>query len=294
MRCKIIGAREICLVVASKPSGGVCVPRFSPHSMPPNKSPNTAMDKKELVATLHEQLAAVKAERALAKADPATLAARTALKRWQSRRLSATHADLLASDDTGPAALFFLDELYGFKDATQRDIDVGRIVPTLERLMTYDALHTITQAIMLDALSEALDAAMAQRLGEHFGEAEYLQAFREVTTPESRGRQVELVRSMGLSLARLVRIPLLSMTLRVMAGPARLAGLQGLHDFLLRGFTTFKKMREPVPFIDTIVAREAEIIGNIFADLPQPFRLGQRLQALPADGQAKEIYLRTT
>ncbi|MFA9215878.1 MAG: hypothetical protein ACEQSK_02125, partial [Sphingomonadaceae bacterium] len=183
------------------------------------------MKKEQLVLTLAAQLRAVQAERHGARRDPALLAARTALKTFQSQRLAITHADLLAAPDSHAAALFFFEELYGAHDLSQRDADLERIIPTMQRVLPVNALQTITEAIVLDALSEQLDTRMALHLGPQFSAADYIAAYRSVTTPAERERQLTLVQALGLSLCDLVRIPFLSATLGVMRGPARLAGL---------------------------------------------------------------------
>jgi hypothetical protein len=238
------------------------------------------MNKNELIMTLRQQLEAVKAERQSAKSDPATLAAQVALKNYQAARLAITHADLLASADTHAAAVFFLNELYSAQDLTQRDADVERIIPTLERVMPYHTLEAITNAIVLDALSESMDAAMARRLGAVFTEADYIAAYRAVTRREDRQRQVTLVESLGLSLCDLVRIPLLKTTLIMMRGPARMAKLHSLQNFLERGFTTFKAMRDAKGFVRAIVTREAAISDNIYAGRAQPFLLAPPVTAV--------------
>jgi hypothetical protein len=231
------------------------------------------MRKKDLIITLHQQLATVKAERKIAKNDPKTLEARVALKNYQSSRLAITHSDLLEETDTHEAAVFFLNELYGSQDLTQRDIDIARIVPTLERLLPYHALETITNAIILDSLSESMDAAMADQLGAVFSEADYIAAYRATSDATDRERQIHLVQSLGESLCELVRIPFLAATLVMMRGPAKMAKLHSLQNFLERGFSTFKQMRQPKKFVITIVEREAAISDNIFAGHAQPFML---------------------
>ncbi len=231
------------------------------------------MNKVDLIRRMREQLANVIAQRQLAKHQASTLAARMALKRYQSARLARTHADLLANNNTHAAAEFFLDELYGARDLTQRDADIERIIPTLERLMPYHTLDTIANAITLDALSENMDAVMADQLGEHFSESDYIDAFRNLTTSHDRERQIEMVNALGTSLCHLVRIPFLATTLMMMRAPARMAKLGHLQSFLEQGFTTFKAMKQPQAFVQTIVQRELQISRNIYASKAKPFQL---------------------
>jgi len=229
------------------------------------------MNKEQLALRLEQELRAVQAERSGASRDPALQAARTALKQFQSQRLSETHADLLAAPDTRDAALFFFEELYGAHDLSQRDTDLERIVPTMQRLLPVNALHTITEAIALDALSEQLDSAMARQLDTQVDEASYVAAYRAVGTRAQRERQLELVNALGLSLCDLVRVPLLNTTLKMMRAPARLAGLGDLQQFLERGFNAFKRMKRPQDFVATIVRREGKALDNCYAGRRTPF-----------------------
>lgn len=229
------------------------------------------MDKQEITAALRTDLARVAAERLIARMDPATGAARVALKRFQSVGMARTHADMLASSDTRDAARFFLDDLYGPQDLTRRDADLERIVSAMERMLPLSALRTVAEAVALDALSESLDAAMAQRLGDEFSEEEYIAAYRVVSSHEDRARQIDQVESVGNALCDLVCIPLIGGTLKMMRGPAKLARLGELQNFLERGFNAFKSMKQPRAFVEKIVQRERRIMENLYAGRPSPF-----------------------
>jgi hypothetical protein len=230
----------------------------------------TPMKKQDIVATLRRALQAVTAHRQSARSNATTRAAIGAVKRFQSQRMAATHGDLLAAPATHKAAQFFLDDLYGDTDLTQRDADIERIVPMMERLLPTAALQTIAEAIELDALSEMLDGAMAACLGATFSEQDYCAAYRDVTARTDRERQLAHVRSVGGSLCELVRFPLIGSTLLMMRGPARIAHLSELHSFLERGFAAFKGMKRPADFVATILAREAAILENLYAGRTQP------------------------
>lgn len=224
------------------------------------------MKKQALVNSLEKQLRAVKHEREAPRDEPALQAALAALKRYQAERLAATHADLLAAPDSHDAALFFLDELYGSHELGQRDLDLERIIPTMQRMLSAQALRAITEAIMLEALSERLDGEMARALGAEFTEADYAAAYRRVGRRAERERQLTLIEGLGGTMCALVRVPLLSMTLSAMRVPARLAGLDKLQQFLERGFGSFRKLRDPAQFVATIVQRERALMEALYAD----------------------------
>ncbi|CAN7455170.1 hypothetical protein LJR289_002998 [Pseudoduganella sp. LjRoot289] len=231
------------------------------------------MTNEKTLSPLEQQLRVARLERQVAERDPALRSARLALKAFQAARLKRSHADLLDSPDTHHAVLFFLEELYGTHDLSQRDTDLERIAPTMQRVLPADALQTVTDAMQLDALAERLDTAMAKLLGPEFTEADYIVAYRAAMTPADRARQLDLVQALGDSLSQLVRIRMLNATLVLMRGPARMAGLGGLQQFLERGFSAFKRMQRPKDFVATICRRERAVMERIYQRHAAPFDL---------------------
>src|SRR5687767_7362757 len=89
----------------------------------------------------HLQTVAAERERRAACAD---LQRRVvALKAYQQRRFAHSYADLLATARYGPAARFFLDELYGPRDYSDRDAQFARVVPALVRLFPRETVDTV-------------------------------------------------------------------------------------------------------------------------------------------------------
>lgn len=218
---------------------------------------------------LTEAAAQVSSMRRAIAADPSLRVWTQSVKHWQARRLAATHADLLADPGTRAAARFFLDDLYGAKDFSRRDTELMRLVPTMGRLLPERALATVADAVELDALSERFDESMARLLRSpserNIGEADYARAFRQASSQAQREHQLDLVMRIGRSLEGLVRHPLIGGLLTAMQGPARLAGLQEMHQFLARGFGAFKGMPSSSAFLGRIDRRERAIMVRIFA-----------------------------
>jgi hypothetical protein len=232
----------------------------------------------DAAARLLDHLAAVRELRAAARADLALDAARRDLRSWQAGRLERTYPDLLASPRYGPAAAFFLSDLYGPKDVSARDEGVARILPTLARVLPEAALDAMARAVELDALTERLDLAVAAELRRRQGEAPitdaaYADAYRAATSRAERERQIGLMGAIGATLDRLAHKPLLAGAIGMMEAPARRAGLGALHDFLARGLRAFRHMRGAEAFLRTIDARERLINERIFAAALEPFVL---------------------
>jgi hypothetical protein len=155
-------------------------------------------------------LGVVNDERARRQQSPKLAAKVQAIKQYQQRRFSHTYADLLGSVRYGPASRFFLEELYGPRDFTLRDMQFARVVPALVRLFPQEIVDVVNTLAELHALSETLDSRMATHLANTEVEAtSYIAAWRTTGGVAERDRQVALTLQVGAALDRLTRKPLL-------------------------------------------------------------------------------------
>lgn len=215
--------------------------------------------------SLLKELRAVDAERARRAADPALDARVQALKAYQQRRFAQLYADLLAAPRYAAATRFFLQDLYGPADFRQRDAQFARVIPTLTRLFPAEVVDTVAQLARLHALSERLDTRMAGQLATTgITASDYARAWRACGEPAARQQQIDLTMAVGESLDRLTRKPLLRQTLKLMRGPAQVAGLGALQQFLETGFDTFKAMRGAGEFLSTVRHREQALAQALF------------------------------
>ena len=216
--------------------------------------------------SIFDQLDAVAAERARRAADPLLVTRTAELKRYQQRRFAKTYVDLLASPRYGAAARFFLEDLYGPKDFTERDAQFARVVPAMVRLFPSELVETVAELASLHALTERLDSAMAATLLQTtpIGARDYAAAWRATERPDLRERQIMLTVAIGASIDRLTRKPLLRRTLHLMRGPARAAGLGALQAFLESGFDTFKAMNGADEFLAIVASRERALAAVLF------------------------------
>ena len=216
-------------------------------------------------ARILQSLAAVDTERRRRDESPALRATVAALKAYQQKRFAHTHASLLAHPRYGRAANFFLNELYGPQDFTQRDAQFSRIVPALVRLFPADIVATVESLAAVHALSEHLDTAVAIHLGGAApARASYVRAWQAAGEPAARARQIELVMSVGEALDRHTRSFVLRASLKAMRGPARAAGMGALQAFLEAGFDAFGAMGGAREFLSAIRARETALATRLF------------------------------
>ena len=215
-------------------------------------------------AALRKHLHLLKSLRGDHRATPARL---KEVKRWQSRRLAATYADLSRQPRYHDATRFFLDDLYGPKDFSRRDEAMVRILPSMAKLLPRSAVETASLAIELEALSESLDHRVAAALAPGpITEESYAEANRSACTREDRLHQIELIQAVGERLDELVRKPLVLKTLQLMRQPARAAGLADLQDFLERGFCAFRAMHGAGEFLAALRERETAIVSEMFGE----------------------------
>jgi hypothetical protein len=220
----------------------------------------------ELTQAIQDYLRNVEQERERRRLDPLLADHVLEVKRFQHERFSATYRDLLEAPASTKAAQFFLEELYGPMDFSRRDAEFSRVAPKVAALFPGDIGRIVLSLARLHALSERLDSEMGLAVSRvPMTEAGYRQAWRTVGQSAARSEQIELVRQVGLALAKPVRNPLIRTTLRMMRGPANAAGFGNLQSVLESGFEAFRELPDANEFVLTIAARESAIAACLFS-----------------------------
>jgi hypothetical protein len=188
------------------------------------------------------------------------------VKRFQHARFESTYADLLAQKRYAPATRFFLEDLYGPSDFTERDEQFARVVPALVRVFPHPVVQTVVKLAQLHELSEDLDTQMGRCLRDGPMQADdYGRAWREVNRSIDRDRQIALMLEVGRALDQFTKNLVLRGSLRMMRGPAAAAGLGALQTFLESGFDAFREMRGAEQFLATIFTRENDLARKLFS-----------------------------
>lgn len=218
--------------------------------------------KADIIIALLNQVTLERARRA---SNRAFASAVVAVKRYQQRRFMHTYADLLSTERFGAASRFFLDELYGPRDFSQRDAQFVRVVPALVRLFPAEIVQTVEILARLHAVSEVLDSAMALHVGAaQVTQLSYTRAWQATARRSDRDLQITLTLAVGSALDRYTQRRTLRHTLRLMRGPAKAAGLGELQRFLETGFDTFREMRGAGDFLDLVDSREQTLADALF------------------------------
>jgi len=243
-------------------------------------STEAAADKEVNAATLRANLDSVRVLRSASALRGKQAALRMRLRGWQAARFERTYADLMASDRYRPAAEYFLSDLYGPRDFSERDQELERLLPVLTRILPASAIHTLAVGVELDLLSESLDLAMVQALlaagqaaDADIGEAAYIRAYRACGNRPGREAQIDLILQIGEAIDIITHKPLLRAAIALFKAPAYAVHMGELHEFLDSGFHAFRNMRGAAEFLAIIRERETRILARLFAKHKAPFDL---------------------
>lgn len=198
------------------------------------------------------------------------------LSEWQSKRLKHSHEDLYSSKNYHEGLNFLFTDLYSAEDFSQRDKDLERIFPKMVKYLPKSVLETVCLLVELNLLTQMLDQKLAHNLFEvlehsQINEENYCEAYRNCNNQSERAKQIALISDLGSKLDKYARSSLISFTLRITEGPADMAGLKDLHQFLNKGFSAFHHMKAVKQLMGTITERETTSLNNIFAGQAKPF-----------------------
>jgi hypothetical protein len=190
------------------------------------------------------------------------------LRLWQSRRLAATYADLLANPRYSAACRFFLDDVYAAKDFRQRDEEIKQLYEIIHHFLPDILLKLVKTVIELNDLTQRLDEELWSVLQSKLGVTDtitmdlYVAGYRLCNNYDERAYQIELIEQVGRMVDLTTKIPMIATTLKVVRRPVTLAGWGDLHDWIERGFSAFQHMHGAKEFLATIHDREMAFLAS--------------------------------
>jgi hypothetical protein len=193
---------------------------------------------------------------------------RLALQIFQSNRLRRDYPDLSAIKQYHAVGEFFFTEIYGPRDFSERDNGARRLQGFLH-LVPGVMAEDVEQVLELLDLTNHLDHDLAlvlhgREVGLNFNEAVYEECYRRQNNYDDRLRQLKLVDRSLYDVFRLSRIGLLGTALRRTRLVAQLTGIDGIHQFLLKGYDALRPVQDITLFAQTIYDRELERLNRIY------------------------------
>ena len=188
---------------------------------------------------------------------------------WQVAYTLPFYSEFEEDPSTAAAIEFVISDLIG-TSISDRDADLARVLPVMNRLLSEKALEALAAALELNARALAINLETCRTLflntdtSAGFSEREYRDAFRHTTTLDECRKLIDLMSVAGHSLKRLVRSSVPGVTLRAMHLPAHAAGFGAMQDFLEKGYTTFHEIDNVDYFVDRFAARMIDVFTHIF------------------------------
>lgn len=200
---------------------------------------------------------------------------------WQCQRLSLTYDDFARQSRYQAAVEFFLSDLYGPVDFSQRDEDIARVYPLMVKVLSGEAIDSLSQGLALNSLTMELDLKLLEVLEQQYGEsfsrgdvpldfAMYARAYKACDNYEERRQQISMIVDVGQNLELVTRKKFILAAVKLARKPAHLAGFGELQSFIERGLAAFRKMGKAEHFLDAVHSRESRLLDAIFADQPVP------------------------
>ncbi len=199
------------------------------------------------------------------------------LRSWQCRRLMESYDELYQQKKFRLAMEFFIEELYGPNDFTQRDKDIEKVLPLMEKVLSEETLATFETALKLNSLSYQLDLDLVMQLQAieshvidplddmaNLTTEQYAKAYKACDNQPLRQQQLDFIELLAFNLSELARRKSIMFMLKLSRKPAKLAGLSELQRILEVGASAFKKLGEIDDFIQPIISGETDIMQSLF------------------------------
>ena len=167
---------------------------------------------------------------------------------------------------------FIVSDLAGV-GVSKRDRDIERATPVIVRSLPTHPLETAAAAVELNARALEINLGICRALMVDGGlpdpitERAYCVACRDAAELDDCLELIHLIAGLGETLDKLVRVPVIGMTLRAMRAPAHAAGFGALQEFLETGFTRFHAISDVENFLHELETRSVAIFERIY-ELP--------------------------
>lgn len=185
--------------------------------------------------------------------------------RWQVNYFLRAFEDLRVKRGYREAIDFTVTDFVGTR-VSSRDAEVTRAAPVFTKLLPLNALQALCAAARLNARSLEINLDVCKLLAsdQPISEQSYALAYRRASTYEECIELTQLTVDLGQKIKTLVKIPLLSATLKAMHIPAHAAGFGALQTFLETGYATFRSIPDIDHFLQEVQDRLAAIFEQLF------------------------------
>jgi len=188
---------------------------------------------------------------------------------WQVAYMLPFYEELQQSTDTKTAIDFVVSDLAGI-GISERDLEIERVVPAMIRILPARALRTIASGMEMNARILEINLSICETYYKQNGkepgytEKRYCIAAREASSLAECIELITLTKQLGHDLERIMRIPLIGISLKAMRKPARLAGFASLQLFLENGYSAFRNLENVGDFLGATETKMLKMFEHIY------------------------------
>lgn len=190
---------------------------------------------------------------------------------WQITYMLPFYEGLRQDSDTRTAIDFVVSDLAGI-GISERDLEIERVVPAMIRILPAKALRTIASGMEMNARILEINLSICETYyrqngdGALYTEEKYCAAARKASSLNECIDLITLTKQLGRDLERIMRIPLIGISLRAMRKPASLAGFASLQLFLENGYSAFHNLDNVDQFLATTELKMRQMFEHIYHD----------------------------
>ncbi len=195
------------------------------------------------------------------KYDNLFLVLKRSLQTFQSKKLSSTYEDIKQNHKYALIGDFFFNKLYAPEDFTFRDTSIKKLHAALDGKIYQGMVTGVTKVIELHELSDRLDDLMVEKMIEYSIDEEmtieqYQTIYKSLDNYDQRIYQINMGAEVTRIFHKLSRKWIVGISLKTVKTAAMVFSIKPVIDFVYKGYTSFKKIKNIDYFINAVLERE--------------------------------------
>ncbi|OTG84911.1 FFLEELY motif protein [Acinetobacter sp. ANC 4648] len=201
---------------------------------------------------------------------------------WLKERIQETHQELFQTPENQLMAKYFINRLYGgpeFDDLAQQIERLLKYAHKAEKILPENAIKTGMKSVGLAVLAMQLDEQVAAQLLQDYPAEQTINdemmrlTLIKLNQEHARYQQLDMLDELGAALDKYMRSFIMHTAFKMCKGTANKYHFELMYDFIGEGFIAMKPMKSATAFIHSFTTCERQIIENVHAGKPNPFRI---------------------
>lgn len=205
------------------------------------------------------------------------LSAINSLQIWQNKQFLLRYQALYKNQNSKAAITFLVKQLFTLQYFDLNQDNIQQHITRACKMLPEKARQTLATALQFNAICFELDFELAKRLtgtdneqGLIIDQQSYIQAYIDSNNLTLRQQQIECIRNLGTQMVELCNMLGLPCLLYLYRKPAKICGLQDLHEFLESSVLSFNRLSNAESFIHSLVNDELAMSRNLLSQDPSP------------------------